>query len=473
MKPNLIPTDHRQSTRKIASPCARSTLDHARLTIPCLADSNDTSPAPITAVNDSNAPVIPSLCPRLLTERIPALLFLPSTADGKDSNTQGDQPHCGFPEKNFSVNLEKLARKGYRVLVVEQTETPEQLELRRKEMGTKDKASIGCLFCVCSPRVVKREICAVVSKGTLIEGEALLVNPEISYLMSITEKVHNFDEHHTQGTTLGVCVVDVSTSKFTLGQFYDNLERDCLCSLLSELRPVEIIKPSKVLSPETERILMQNTRNPLVNDLVPSSEFWNAEKTILEIKKIYSSLKYSGKSGMMDDTSNVRSMEKYLDIIPDILIELDSAGQNGCLALSALGGCLFYLRQAFLDETLLKCANFEALPCAGSLNMLQKPYMILDAAALENLEILEDRNGNPAGTLYTQLDHCVTAFGKRLLKSWLVRPLHDINSIVARQDAVLAFKFLIPSDAYHAPRVSTHRQPRKAALCGPPLVSPP
>lgn len=24
---------------------------------------------------------------------------------------QGEQPHCGFPEKNFSANVEKLARK--------------------------------------------------------------------------------------------------------------------------------------------------------------------------------------------------------------------------------------------------------------------------------------------------------------------------------------------------------------------------
>ncbi|KAL9364017.1 hypothetical protein Peur_041890 [Populus x canadensis] len=71
---------------------------------------------------------------------------------------KGEQPHCGFPEKNFSLNVEKLARKGYRVLVVEQTETPEQLELRRKEKGSKDK-------------VVKREICAVITKGTLTEGE--------------------------------------------------------------------------------------------------------------------------------------------------------------------------------------------------------------------------------------------------------------------------------------------------------------
>lgn len=32
-----------------------------------------------------------------------------------------------------------LTEQGYRVLVVEQTETPEQLELRRKEKGSKDK----------------------------------------------------------------------------------------------------------------------------------------------------------------------------------------------------------------------------------------------------------------------------------------------------------------------------------------------
>jgi len=45
---------------------------------------------------------------------------------------------------NFTHNcilvITLIALQGYRVLVVEQTETPEQLELRRKEMGIKDKA---------------------------------------------------------------------------------------------------------------------------------------------------------------------------------------------------------------------------------------------------------------------------------------------------------------------------------------------
>lgn len=160
---------------------------------------------------------------------------------------------------------------------------------------------------------------------------------------------------------------------------------------------MEIIKPFKALSPATERVLMHNTRNPLVNDLVPTSEFWDAEKTILEIKKVYSPSKQSGEAGMMDDTDGMNNLGNYPGFLPSILSQLNSAGQNGSLALSALGGCLFYLKQAFLYETLLKCAKFEALQCTASLSQIQKPYVILDAPALENLEILENRNGNPTG----------------------------------------------------------------------------
>ncbi|XP_077230446.1 MUTS homolog 6 [Tasmannia lanceolata] len=325
---------------------------------------------------------------------------------------KGEQPHCGFPEKNFTVNVEKLARKGYRVLVVEQTETPEQLELRRKEMGSKDK-------------VVKREICAVVTKGTLTDGEMLSMSPDAAYLISVTESFEVSGNHKEDGIVLGVCVADVSTSRFMIGQFGDDSERHCLCTLLSELRPVEIIKPAKALSPETERVLMKHTRSPLVNDLVPFLEFWDAEKTVDEVRNIYRLFANGIGSGCL----------------PDILSELVNAGENGKYALSALGGCLFYLRQAFMDETLLRFGKFEQLPCLGVRNAPQKAYMTLDAAALENLEIFENsRNGGPSGTLFAQLDLCATSFGKRLLKSWLARPLYDIGSIMERQDAIAGLK---------------------------------
>uniref|UniRef100_A0A6N2MZA2 DNA mismatch repair protein n=1 Tax=Salix viminalis TaxID=40686 RepID=A0A6N2MZA2_SALVM len=344
---------------------------------------------------------------------------------------KGEQPHCGFPEKNFLMNAEKLARKGYRVLVVEQTETPEQLELRRKEKGSKDK-------------VVKREICAVITKGTLTEGELLSANPDASYLMSLTESCQSFANQGFE-RFFGICVVDVTTNRIILGQFGDDAECSSLCCLLSELRPVEIIKPAKMLSSETERAMVRHARNPLVNELAPLSEFWEAEKTVQEVKTIYKRIGDLSASGLLNktdfDTANLDVGEYRSSCLPNILSEFVNKGENGSLALSALGGALYYLRQAFLDETLLRFAKFESLPCSDFCEVAKKPYMILDAAALENLEIFENsRNGDTSGTLYAQLNHCVTAFGKRLLKTWLARPLYHLESIKDRQDAVAGLR---------------------------------
>lgn len=285
----------------------------------------------------------------------------------------------------------------------------------------------------------------MVTKGTLTEGESLLTNPDSSYLMSITEQSNAFENQNREGIVIGICVVDVSTSKFVIGQLEDDSDRHCLCSILSELRPVEIIKPSELLSLETEKVLKNNTRNPLINDLVPSLEFWDAERTIYEIINIHMALKHSlselSSDVNVDNSTDSVILEKNSGVLPDVLSELVNAGQKGHCSLSALGGCLFYLRQAFLDEAVLKCAKFERLPCTSFFNTSQKTYMILDAAALEKLEILENnRNGGSSGILFVQVDHCVTSFGKRLLKSWLVRPLYSKSLIVERQDAIAGFK---------------------------------
>ncbi|CAN1353026.1 DNA mismatch repair protein MSH6 [Linum perenne] len=271
---------------------------------------------------------------------------------------KGEQPHCGFPEKNFSVNVEKLARKCYRVLVVEQTETPEQLERRRKEEGSKDK-------------------------------------------------------------------------------FADDADCSSLCCLLSELRPVEIIKPAKSLSSETERVISRHTRNVLVNELVPLSEFWNAEKTIREVKASLKLNSDQSTSELVNEAALLTNVQEDTSCLPAVLQQLMNKGEDGSLALSAFGATLYYLKQSFLDEALLRFANFEPLPCSEFRDVAQKPYMILDASALDNLEIFENSiTGDSFGTLYAQINHCVTAFGKRLLKGWLARPLYHAKSIKERQDAV-------------------------------------
>jgi len=64
--------------------------------------------------------------------------------------------------------------------------------------------------------------------------------------------------------------------------------------------------------------------------------------------------------------------------------------------------------------------------------------LVLDAAAVRNLEILRDAAGERRASLARVLDHTVTAMGSRLLRDWLVRPLGDANAVAARHDAVAA-----------------------------------
>ncbi|KAH9551678.1 hypothetical protein CY35_09G025900 [Sphagnum magellanicum] len=344
---------------------------------------------------------------------------------------KGEQPHCGFPEKNFTDNAEKLARKGHRVLVVEQTETPDQLERRRKETGSKDK-------------VVMREVCAVITKGTLVDGDMVAVSSAPLLMFSLTECCL------PEGASMiGVCVVDASTSCFQLGQFEDDATRTCLCSLLSELRPVELITPRGQLSSPTLRALRDHTRQPLVNDLTTGSEFWDAQKSLEEIMKVYSHLRSLNEK--------VAAQE---DVLPEVLRHVVEAGKKGELALSAMGASVYYLRQALLDQTLLAVRRIELLPgrnnivstasskeshelMRGEIDVTTRkvePHMVLDAAALENLEVLENRDGGTSGTLLARLDHCATRFGRRLLRSWLARPLLQVKSIQQRQTAIKDLK---------------------------------
>ena len=63
----------------------------------------------------------------------------------------------------------------------------------------------------------------------------------------------------------------------------------------------------------------------------------------------------------------------------------------------------------------------------------------LDAATRRNLEITRTLSGEPAPTLLSTMDACVTSAGSRLLREWLLQPLRDAAAASARHDAVEAF----------------------------------
>ena len=78
--------------------------------------------------------------------------------------------------------------------------------------------------------------------------------------------------------------------------------------------------------------------------------------------------------------------------------------------------------------------------------------LVLDAVTVRNLELVEPLfAGTDAGvTLFRSIDATITPMGKRLLRSWMLRPSIDTREIDARLDAVEA-------------QVKRHRRPRRVA----------
>lgn len=120
---------------------------------------------------------------------------------------KGSQAHCGFPESAYAEMTSALVTKGYKVAVIEQTETPEQLRLRNEELRSANKPLA---------KVVSREKVAVVTKGTLKDAEMMENISEANYLMAIC------GDDSAGCISFGTCSIDVASSQILLGQFKDN-----------------------------------------------------------------------------------------------------------------------------------------------------------------------------------------------------------------------------------------------------------
>ena len=84
---------------------------------------------------------------------------LSHTRTGTTSATfmKGVEAHAGFPEAAYAKFSQMLVEKGYRVVRVEQTETPEMLKAANKVRKSQGKRNRKC---------VMREVCSILTPGT-------------------------------------------------------------------------------------------------------------------------------------------------------------------------------------------------------------------------------------------------------------------------------------------------------------------
>ncbi len=107
---------------------------------------------------------------------------------------------------------------------MDQLETALGKEMRERD-GPKTKKK---------DNIVRRELTAVLTSGTLVDGD-FLTSDMSTYCMSVKEDV--------QGNTVksGVCFVDTSTAEFHICYMEDDDDRAQLETLIMQVKPKEII----------------------------------------------------------------------------------------------------------------------------------------------------------------------------------------------------------------------------------------
>ena len=82
-----------------------------------------------------------------------------------------------------------------------------------------------------------RELNKVYTNGTLVDAE-LLTDDQAGHCVSIRENVSDDSDVNSD---FGICVLDCSTSQFSLSAFEDDICRTKLETLMRQLRPKEVV----------------------------------------------------------------------------------------------------------------------------------------------------------------------------------------------------------------------------------------
>jgi DNA mismatch repair protein MutS len=120
-------------------------------------------------------------------------------------------PMCGVPVHAAEQYLARLIRRGFRVAVCEQMETPEEARRRRAP-------------------ALRREVVRLVTPGTITE-ESLLDGARPVWLLALAPA----------GTAIGAAWLDVTTGAFETDLLPDQA---ALPALLAQLEPAEILAPA-------------------------------------------------------------------------------------------------------------------------------------------------------------------------------------------------------------------------------------
>lgn len=304
---------------------------------------------------------------------------------------------AGIPEMSFDYWAKEFVSNGYKVAKVDQKES--MLAKKMRDGGSKEE------------KIIKRELTGILTGGTLTDLN-MITDDMATYCLSIKEET--IDDHNKK---FGVVFVDTATSELNFIELVDDKDCNKLETLITQIRPREVICEKNNLSSSTTKILKFNNSNQIWNTLSPE-EFGDYDTAV---EKLVKSKYYDAVD--LDDFSNY----------PEILVDFKNHHE---LAFNAFGGLLFYLSLLKLDQSIMTLKNFKRYDISKGTNS----HLILDGITLNNLEILNNNyDGSDRGTLFKLVNKAITPFGKRTLKSWVLNPLLNVNDINDRYKSIEFF----------------------------------
>jgi DNA mismatch repair protein MutS len=226
---------------------------------------------------------------------------------------------------------------------------------------------------------VERAVSRIVTPGTLTDASLMDERKDV-WLLAL------FQAHKKTG----LAWLNLASGEFVLTEI-----------LPSELpATLERIRPAEILLPESLEITLgENLTWPFAQTRRPD---WHFEE--------------DSAKALLCEHFRVRSLSGF---------GADTLGP----ALAA-AGALFQYAQA---------TQARALPHVDALRVEQESsYLGLDMATRRNLELTETLRGQPAPTLFSLLDTCVTSMGARFLRHALHHPARNTSLPAARQEAVAA-----------------------------------
>lgn len=235
--------------------------------------------------------------------------------------------------------------------------------------------------------IVKREITGIVTPGTVLT-DSVLDATRPNYLAGL----------HRLGSTYALAMLELSTGEFWMEESDDP---EPLLDDLARYAPPEVIL----------------------------SESLHADSRFLASLQMFGSLSITTREDwIFDPATSVDGLCRHFGVQ-----SLAGFGGEGHPAAAAAAGALLY----YVTRDLRRPAEHVRRICFRT----TADAMMLDESTLINLDLIASRGSSRSDaptTLLQALDTTRTSMGSRLLRNWLVRPLQDLDAILARHDAVEA-----------------------------------